>query len=88
MTYDYRASGEADVSGQGTGVPNSPLSWVRECVRALAPDGMGREVRDMVLLGLPFYGEDVDMVAREICTTPCSFFLCSVRKTRQATQPP
>lgn len=41
----------------GGGVPNSPLSWVRECVEAFAPGGQGSELRAKTLIGLPFYGE-------------------------------
>ncbi|CAN0574030.1 unnamed protein product, partial [Ectocarpus sp. 12 AP-2014] len=36
--------------------PNSPLSWVRECVEAFAPGGRGSELRAKTLIGLPFYG--------------------------------
>lgn len=53
MTYDYGAGG-----GWATGgVPNSPFSWIRECVEALAPEGLGEELRRKILMGLPFYGE-------------------------------
>lgn len=53
MTYDYGGS----VQGGNRGVPNSPLRWVRECVEAFAPAGLGRDLREKVLIGLPFYGE-------------------------------
>jgi len=45
MTYDYS-------SPQRPG-PNSPLSWVRECVELLAPSP---DLRSKILLGLNFYG--------------------------------
>lgn len=48
MTYDYSNS-------QRPG-PNSPISWVKQCVEALVPDP-GPE-RSKVLLGLNFYGYD------------------------------
>lgn len=49
---------QTDMAGGG-GVPNSPLSWVRDCVEAFAPGGPGSKVRSMTLIGLPFYGEYV-----------------------------
>ena len=53
MTYDY-----GPIGGRATGgVPNSPFSWIRECVEALAPEGSGDELRRKLLMGLPFYGE-------------------------------
>ncbi|KAL8590975.1 hypothetical protein ACOMHN_019522 [Nucella lapillus] len=47
MSYDYSSGG---IPG-----PNSPMSWVRQCVELLTPDG-DREVRAKILLGLNFYG--------------------------------
>ncbi|XP_037094017.1 chitinase domain-containing protein 1-like [Pollicipes pollicipes] len=47
MTYDYS-------SPQRPG-PNSPISWVEQCVKALAPTSADR---DKILLGLNFYGND------------------------------
>ncbi|CAM9156367.1 unnamed protein product [Ectocarpus fasciculatus] len=63
MTYDYRPSDipQGASHGQrrgGGGVPNSPLSWVRECVETFAPGGPGSELREKTLIGLPFYGYD------------------------------
>lgn len=46
MTYDFS-------SPQKPG-PNSPLSWMKECVEKITPDG-GRQ-REKILLGLNFYG--------------------------------
>eukprot|EP00752_Nemacystus_decipiens_P006333 g5709.t1 len=63
MTYDYRPpdvpadSSRGERTGGG-GVPNSPLSWVRECVEMFSPEGPGSELRSMTLIGLPFYGYD------------------------------
>ncbi|CAN0548559.1 unnamed protein product, partial [Ectocarpus sp. 12 AP-2014] len=63
MTYDYRPSDYPQGAPHGHrrgggGVPNSPLSWVRECVEAFAPGGRGSELRAKTLIGLPFYGYD------------------------------
>eukprot|EP00903_Cladosiphon_okamuranus_P014929 g13822.t1 len=63
MTYDYRPPHTPTDSSRGErtageGVPNSPLSWVRECVEMFAPGGPGSELRSMTLIGLPFYGYD------------------------------
>ncbi|XP_048758386.2 chitinase domain-containing protein 1-like isoform X1 [Ostrea edulis] len=49
MTYDF-----SNPSRPG---PNSPLSWVESCVLALAPED-DPEVRQKILLGLNFYGND------------------------------
>lgn len=47
-------------------MPNSPLSWVKECVETFAPEGPGSKLRSMTLIGLPFYGkktaEDLDLL--------------------------
>ncbi|PIK45990.1 putative chitinase domain-containing protein 1 [Apostichopus japonicus] len=48
MTYDYSNS-------QRPG-PNSPISWVKQCVEAIAPEAGPR--RSKILLGLNFYGYD------------------------------
>ena len=37
--------------------PNSPLSWMESCVLALAPED-NPEVRQKILLGLNFYGNE------------------------------
>ncbi|CAB1097870.1 unnamed protein product [Ectocarpus sp. CCAP 1310/34] len=63
MTYDYRPSDNSQGAFHGHrrgvgGVPNSPLSWVRECVEAFAPRGRGSELRAKTLIGIPFYGYD------------------------------
>ncbi|XP_062585421.1 chitinase domain-containing protein 1-like [Saccostrea cucullata] len=49
MTYDF-----SNPSRPG---PNSPLSWMESCVLALAPDD-NPEVRQKILLGLNFYGNE------------------------------
>ena len=41
----------------GGGVPNSPLSWVKECVETFASGGPGSKLRSMTLIGLPFNGK-------------------------------
>ncbi|RWS28997.1 chitinase-like protein 5 [Leptotrombidium deliense] len=47
MTYDYSNS-------QRPG-PNSPIKWIRECIRLLAPK-QASPIRKKLLMGLNFYG--------------------------------
>ncbi|XP_022092752.1 chitinase domain-containing protein 1-like [Acanthaster planci] len=49
MTYDY--------SSAQTPGPNSPIDWVRSCVKEIVPDDMADQ-RPKILLGLNFYGYD------------------------------
>ncbi|XP_078310526.1 chitinase domain-containing protein 1-like isoform X1 [Crassostrea virginica] len=49
MTYDF-----SNPSRPG---PNSPLSWMESCVLALSPED-NPEVRQKILLGLNFYGNE------------------------------
>ncbi|CAN0403194.1 unnamed protein product [Pylaiella littoralis] len=58
MTYDYQPGATEGGRTGGAGVPNSPLSWVKECVEKFAPGGPGSKLRSMTLIGLPFYGYD------------------------------
>lgn len=64
-----RADASRGVRTGGGGVPNSPLSWVRECVETFAPGGLESELRSMTLIGLPFYGKSKSkrLYAHTVC---------------------
>lgn len=49
MTYDY-----SNVQRPG---PNSPIKWIRECVKTLVPKATS-PIRAKLLMGLNMYGYD------------------------------
>ncbi|XP_038052010.1 chitinase domain-containing protein 1-like [Patiria miniata] len=61
MTYDYS-------SAQSPG-PNSPIDWVRSCVKEIAPDNEADQ-RSKILLGLNFYGYDYGPQSAEAIIGP------------------
>lgn len=76
MTYDFHhVAGAVGADAGAAVVPNSPLPWVKETVEAFAPLGEGVDLRGMVLLGLPFYGERTNGIL-------CIFFSWSTQEIR------
>jgi len=48
MTYDFSSPSRPG--------PNSPLSWMKECVETLCPEPS--KLRSKIMMGLNFYGFD------------------------------
>ncbi|XP_071804728.1 chitinase domain-containing protein 1-like [Asterias amurensis] len=73
MTYDYS-------SAQSPG-PNSPIDWVRSCVKDITPDPNPEE-RAKILLGLNFYGYDYGPQSAEAMIGPRYLELLKKRKLK------